>query len=112
MWEGPASPGPTPAFVRRQLPQLLNAMERLRRDSRWPFQEIEGKVVVVVPARREVHQLDEVGTFVWKCLEAARTPEEVVAAVCAEFEVEEDRARRDVAEFLASLEEKGLVVRA
>jgi hypothetical protein len=87
-------------------------MPKLRRDSRWPFQEIEGQVVVLVPPRREVHQLDEVGTFVWKCLEAERTLDEVVAAVCGEFDVEEERARRDVAEFLASLEEKGLLVRA
>ncbi|MFN3484649.1 MAG: PqqD family protein [Planctomycetota bacterium] len=87
-------------------------MERLRRDPRWPFQEIEGQVVVLVPPRREVHQLDEVGSFVWACLQTARTLEEVVAAVCGEFEVAEERARRDVAEFLASLEEKGLVVRA
>lgn len=87
-------------------------MERFRRNSQWPFQEIEGQVVVLVPPRREVHQLDEVGTFIWKCLEAARTPREVVAAVCGEFEVTEEQARRDVAEFLASLEEKGLVVRA
>jgi hypothetical protein len=87
-------------------------MERFRRDSRWPFQEIEGKIVILVPARREVHQLDEVGTFVWKRLEEARTLDEVVGAVCEEFEVEEERARRDVEEFLGSLEEKGLLLRA
>jgi hypothetical protein len=82
---------------------------RFRRDGRWPFQEIEGLAVVVVPERREVHQLDEVGSFVWSLLEKAKTLEELSEAVAVEFEVEPARAREDLVPFLDSLQARGLL---
>jgi hypothetical protein len=85
---------------------------RYRRDGRLPFQEIQGQAVVVVPARRELHQLDETATFLWLALAKESTVADLAAALCGEFEVDEATAEQDVREFLASLEEKGLVVRA
>lgn len=85
---------------------------RYRRDSRLPFQEIQGQAVVVVPARRELHEFDEVGTFLWAELSRERTLADLVASLCEAFEVEAGTATSDVREFLAGLEEKGLVLRA
>lgn len=85
---------------------------RWRRDARLPYQEIQGEAVVVVPARRESHRLDQVATFLWTALAKERTAGELAAALCEEYEVEPAEAERDVRQFLASLEEKGLVVRA
>ena len=85
---------------------------RLKRDARLPFQEIEGQAVVVVPARREMHELDETATYLWRELERSRSVAELVEAVCGEFEVEPERAEKDVRAFVARLEEKGLLVRA
>jgi len=85
---------------------------RYQRDARLPFQEIQGQAVVVVPARRELHELDETATFLWSELAKARTPADLAAALCAEFEVEPDVAETDVRDFLHTLEEKGLVVRS
>jgi hypothetical protein len=84
---------------------------RLRREG-LPFQEIDGQAVVVVPSRREMHELDETATFLWRELERARSVAELVEAVCGEFDVEPDRAEKDVRGFIVRLEEKGLVVRA
>jgi len=84
------------------------APRRWRRDDRWPFQEIEGLAVVVVPERREVHQLDEVGSFVWALLREPRTPEQLADAVAAEFDVDPSAALRDLGPFLDSLRERGL----
>lgn len=84
---------------------------RWRRDARLPFQEVQGQVVVVVPARRELHQLDETATFLWGVLAKESTVADLAAALCGEFEVEDKTAEKDAREFLASLEEKGLVVR-
>ena len=86
-------------------------MEKTRRDSRLPFQEIEGRAVIVVPARRELHELDEVATFLWRELSQPRSVEDLVGALCGEFEVEPPAAEKDVREFLEVLAEKGLVVR-
>ncbi len=84
---------------------------RYRRDAKLPFQEIQGTAVIVVPARREVHELDEAGTFLWSELARERTVEQLVEALCEEFDVEAAVAKSDVKEFLAELEGKGLVVR-
>jgi hypothetical protein len=85
---------------------------RYRRDTRLPFQEIQGQAVVVVPARRELHEFDEVGTFLWAQLARERSVPDLVEALCGEFEVEAETATADVREFLKELEGKGLVVRA
>jgi Tfp pilus assembly protein PilO len=83
-----------------------------KRDVRLPFQEIQGQAVVVVPARRELHELDEVATFLWAQLAKERSVADLVAALCGEFEVEAGAAETDVREFLSGLEAKGLVLRA
>lgn len=85
---------------------------RLKRDPKLPFQEIEGETVVIVPARREMHQLDPVGTFLWIALQKGRTAHELVEALCGEFEVEPVPASEDVKKFLQAAREKGLVVPA
>lgn len=85
---------------------------RYRRDPRLPFQEIQGQAVVVVPARRELHELDETATFLWSALAKERSVGDLVTALCEEFEVDAPTAEADVREFLGSLEKKGLVVRA
>lgn len=82
---------------------------RLRRDNGLPFQEIQGRTVVLCPARREVHELDEVGTFVWDRLREPCTLAGLVQAVCSEFEVEPDRALEDLSAFMGELRDKGLL---
>lgn len=85
---------------------------RYRRDGRLPFQEIQGETVVVVPASRELHQLDETATFLWSVLAHAKSVAELAEALCGEFEVDAATAESDVRAFVSALEEKGLVVRA
>lgn len=85
---------------------------RYRRDGQLPFQEIQGQAVIVVPARRELHELDETATFLWSTLARDRSVAELVEALCGEFEVDAAVAEKDVREFLALLQEKGLVQRA
>jgi hypothetical protein len=53
--------------------------------------------------------LNEVAAYIWDLLDGARTGEEIVAAVAAEFEVPVDEAGRDVAAFLDQLERLGAI---
>ena len=76
-----------------------------------PFQEIQGQAVIVTPARRELHELDETATFLWSVLANESSVADLVAALCGEFEVDEATAEKHVREFLATLEEKELVTR-
>ena len=87
-------------------------VSRWRRDGRLPHQELQGLAVVLVPARREMHELDEAATFLWNALDKDRTAEELVEELCGEFEVDPALAARDVRACLAELEEKGLARRA
>jgi hypothetical protein len=90
----------------------MSERARWKRDGRWPFQEIQGRTVIVVPPRRELHELDETATFLWRALERPCDAEALGVALAEEFDVDRAEAERDAAEFLASLEGKGLLVRA
>lgn len=71
--------------------------------------------LVLVPVRSNVGDLNavytvsEVGREIWNLLEQPRTVGEIVEAVTREFEVDSSTAEKDVAAFLASLREVGLV---
>ena len=76
-----------------------------------------GDDVVVVPIRHNVGDLDSVYTFnevaarVWSLLDGQRGSDEVLEAICREYDVTRDDAGRDLAELFASLEEAGLIER-
>ena len=53
--------------------------------------------------------LDEVGATVWNAIEPGASLEDVVAAVCAEFEIDEQTCRADVAVLLEQLRTNDLV---
>jgi len=88
----------------------MESERHYRQDTRLPSQEISGQSVIVVPAKSEMHLLDEVGTFLWLELRRSRCASELVASIREEFEVDPEQAQRDVDAFLAMLLEKGLVI--
>ena len=51
--------------------------------------------------------LNETGAFMWKFFSEEHTLEEGVAALRAEYEVEEDRATADVQKFMNAILENG-----
>lgn len=68
-------------------------------------------VVVPVGAMSKVFHgminLNETGAFMWKFFTEDHTLEEGVAALRAEYEVEEERARLDVQKFMNTVQENG-----
>ncbi len=58
-----------------------------------------------------MHQLDEVGSFLWGELEAWRSAENLARALCGEFDVDAAQAEKDVRAFLNALEDRGLLSR-
>jgi coenzyme PQQ synthesis protein D (PqqD) len=57
-----------------------------------------------------LYTTDEVGSFILSLLDGRRDVAEVARRVSAEFEVDEARARTDVAAYLSDLREVGLVL--
>lgn len=58
----------------------------------------------------EMFALSEVGCFVWSRADGSRGLDELVAEVVREFDVTEDRARADVAEFVDRCRAYGLLL--
>ena len=53
--------------------------------------------------------LNETGAFLWKALEQGATKEELLEKLTAEYDVDEDTAKKDIDAFVAKLEEAKLV---
>lgn len=74
-----------------------------------PWRQIGTRGVVIHPQRSEVHELDEVGTFLWSVADGATDLEQIVTKLVEEFEIDAARAGADAAEFYAHLESLGLL---
>ncbi len=55
-------------------------------------------------------KLNESGAFLWEQLKNDRTEDELLAALTAEYAVDEATAKADIAAFLSSLKEADLLV--
>jgi hypothetical protein len=66
--------------------------------------------LVVLPTRREVKVLNEVGIRVYALLDGSRSERQIAEVVAEEFEVALDEAARDVAAFLAELRRDGMLL--
>lgn len=53
--------------------------------------------------------VNEIGAFLWERLKKETTIDALTAAVLEEYEVDEGTARRDVEEFVASLQKVGVI---
>jgi hypothetical protein len=70
----------------------------------------ESVVVPVGEMSKTFHgmiNLNETGAFLWKFFSSEHTVDEAVAALCTEYEVEEDRARADVEKFANIIQQNG-----
>lgn len=70
----------------------------------------ENVVVPVGEMSKKFHgmiNLNETGAFLWKFFTQEHTVDEGVAALLAEYEVEEEIARADVVNFVNTIEQNG-----
>ncbi|HZM69407.1 MAG TPA: PqqD family protein [Candidatus Cryosericum sp.] len=95
--------------------QGTDATEIYRPSPDVVFRNIAGEHLLV-PVRTGLAHIDylyttdEVGSFILSLLDGRRDVADVSRQVSAEFEVDEDRARADVAAYLSDLREVGLVL--
>lgn len=67
------------------------------------WRELDGEAILLDPQAGCSYNLNHVGTLIWKLLDGQHDTEDIVAAICAAFEVEPEQARRDVQRLLDEL---------
>lgn len=70
---------------------------------------IDGDVVVLLPEEGMLHALGGCGSRIWELIEKGISIQEIVDNICDEYDVESDRVRKDVTEFIDSLQAMKLV---
>lgn len=68
---------------------------------------VGGEAVVVVPARREAHVLNETGSAVWSMMDGSRAATRIASELAARYAVEESAVARDLKAFMGDLESRG-----
>lgn len=74
--------------------------------------DMDGETVMMSLERGEYFGLGGIGGYLWEQLAAPRTLDQLVDAVCAEFEVDQARCRADLEAFLAELLRNELIATA
>jgi hypothetical protein len=69
----------------------------------------DGEAVIVSADDSSLHMLNAVGTVVWEAADGGSDLDALTARICREFEIEAERARRDVTAFVERLVERGLL---
>lgn len=64
---------------------------------------VDGEAVIVLADSGQVNVLNPVGTRMWELMDGKRNIQQIVDAICEEFDVSEEEAKRDVEEFLQQL---------
>lgn len=70
---------------------------------------------IVVPVGKKATEfngmitLNDTGAFLWNCFQKDITKEDALKMVCNEYEVESEKARKDIEKFVLLLEENDLL---
>jgi hypothetical protein len=83
---------------------------KISRNKNVAWQIVDGQVLIVTSSDSTLHMLNSIGTKIWELIDRKRTIEELSELICDEFEVEKEKALKEVTEFVKELSNKGIVV--
>jgi hypothetical protein len=83
----------------------------LKRRENLAWQKL-GDDIVIIDARinKEVHRLNEVGSFIWQQLSSSKNEKQICEKLVKEYDISEELALEDIKEFMVDLKEKNLIV--
>ena len=73
------------------------------------FRDLEGEMVLLNLATGVYFGLDPVGTRIWELIDRGRSTEQIVGALTAEYDVDAETCRADLAGFLRTLRDNELI---
>jgi hypothetical protein len=71
--------------------------------------KIEGEVFIFNRKNSHIHSFNKSGAFLWDVAEKSASCTQLVDALCAKYEVDRETAEKDADEFLAQLQQLGLI---
>jgi hypothetical protein len=74
--------------------------------------DMDGDTVMMSIERGEYYGVSGVGTRIWELLETPKTVAQIIASLCAEFEVDEATCQADVERFIQDLVDNGMIMAA
>jgi hypothetical protein len=80
-----------------------------RRSTNQVSCNLDEEVAVLDLVRSRYYGLEGVAAHIWSILEEPRSVEQICTSVVDQFDVSEDDCRRDIGDFLASLQAAGLL---
>lgn len=82
----------------------------LKKETLTPWQEMEGRALVITPQKSAVHELNDTATFVWKKINGQTTARAIIVDLCEDFDVNPEEAQNDVLPLIREMKEKGLIL--
>ncbi len=80
-----------------------------RRVQGLPWQMIDDKAVILDPRNQKVHELNEVGSFIWDKLDGQNDPEAISTLLVEDFDCELAIVASDIQDFCEGLVAEGIV---
>jgi hypothetical protein len=81
----------------------------LARNEDCPVKEIGDGLVIGEPTGELTHSLEEIGAFIWRCIDGKKTMEDLLADLLAEYDVSPRTAAADLQAFVDQLLAAGLL---
>ncbi len=79
-------------------------------NDKCPVRNIGDGLVIMAPSGDTTHSLEDIGAFIWTQLDGKRTLQDVLVAVLADYDIDEDTAREDLTNFITQMLTAGLIL--
>ncbi len=85
-------------------------MKRFQKTKFLSWKKFEDHMLIIDSrTKKQVHRLNEVGSFLWNSLDKNQCKEKLVESLIENYEISNEEATRDVQSFLNELLEKALI---
>ncbi len=85
---------------------------RVKQAENFIKREIDNEVAFIKDDGLAIHVLNKTAAYIWEMCDGALGPDEIATGLCERYEVSFEKASADVNKVLASLMEKGLLIRS
>lgn len=88
---------------------MVKLTDRFHRDPDLVWRLLEDELVIVRPSDGQIRVLNGVGAFIWMTLDGERSLDHLRGKICAEYQVSDQVAGKDLIAFIQELADEGFV---